>query len=68
LVILDIKEEIIMTNGERIEKAKQILREESDKNDYILFPQNINGVTYYNREQLEEDLIELRHFYLEQTK
>ena len=59
---------MIIESFDKVELAKRVLIEEADKEEYIIFPQTINGITYYNREQLEEDLIELRHFYLEQTK
>jgi hypothetical protein len=51
-----------------IYEAIQVLLAFDDKNKYIIFPQTLGYINYYSRSQLEEDLIELRHFYLEQTK
>lgn len=38
------------------EFAKEILRVEADKEEYILFPQTIDNVTYYSRSDLIERL------------
>jgi hypothetical protein len=47
-----------------VKQAVNILLEYGDKNNYIIFPQTINGITYYTREELEEELNGLEYINL----
>lgn len=44
-----------------VNEAMMVLMAFADENDYILFPQTLDGNNYYSREEVENNIHMLKH-------